>query len=56
MICFDVDSGDEGERRKEGGEGHTGGLFPIQDEGLKIGIRGARQAKCPCRVGGDRGL
>lgn len=42
MICIDVDSGDEGERRKDGG-----GLFPIQDEGFKKGIseKGRRSAR-----------
>jgi len=55
MSCFDVDSGDEGERRKDGGEGHTGMIwnFPIQDEGLKKGI--SEKDRPSARVGQGKG-
>jgi hypothetical protein len=46
MICFDVDSGDEGERKKDGG-----GCFQSKTRDLKKGI--SEKGRPSARVGED---
>jgi hypothetical protein len=55
MTCFDIDGGDEGERRKDGGEGHRG-VVSNPRRGIKKRHFGERQAECTCRVGEDVGV